>query len=155
MSAPGEERTLWHLVDCPKPNGVPDPSRRSTLQALDRTNIAVSNSAMDDGSYPSTAKRQIGETAASMLAGAISYLEGARVIADLGWKADIRDDPDIIPFVGLESETDDLPLGNVQLLWSAEALRGLRPKIEQYEMSAKQDLAEHCQRLVQRFCACQ
>ena len=61
-----------------------------------------------------TARRQVVEAARAMLAGTLSFIEGARRISDLRWFVDLPEfDPDMIRFVAIDSETDTLPLGDV------------------------------------------
>jgi len=83
------------------------------------------------------------------LSGALSYIEGARKIARLRFCADLEWDPDIVPFVGIDSETDALPMRDS--LWDPEALKDLQPKIDRAERWAREFGKEHCEQLVKRF----
>ena len=86
-----------------------------------------------------------------MLDGSVTYLEGARVVAKLRFDAGLEADSDILPFVGVASETDALPLGRAREFWSAVALDDLQPKIREAEAGAKGLLENHCRNLIQRF----
>src|SRR5262245_793466 len=97
------------------------------------------------------ARRAIGMTAGALLAGALSYIEGARKIVSLRFSAGLERDPDILPFVGIDSETDALPMGDFRYPWDPEALRELQPKIDRAEQSARELCREYCERLVKRF----
>jgi hypothetical protein len=98
------------------------------------------------------ARQQIIETAQCMLDGTLSFIEGARLINQLRWKAGLPDfDPDILPFVGIESETDALPIGDVRKLWAPDALEKLQPKIEQAEKWAHHFGYPSCQKLIDRL----
>ncbi|MCK1618877.1 hypothetical protein IVA96_19965 [Bradyrhizobium sp. 159] len=57
------------------------------------------------------ARRKILKSAQDMLAGQLSYIEGARNIVTASTKARLdKRDVDLLPFVGIVSETDALPL---------------------------------------------
>jgi hypothetical protein len=97
-------------------------------------------------------QRKIAETAGEMLAGTPSFIEGARRINGLRVKAQLLDfDPDIAPFIAIDSETDALPLGSVRKLWKPEALKKLQPEIERLERWAGQHGRLSCQKLIERF----
>ncbi len=97
-------------------------------------------------------KRKIAETAAQMMAGTVSFIVGARSICQFGYEAGIHDDPDILPFVGIDSETDALPLDSeLRRLWSPVALEKLQPEIDRKEEWARQFGTPYCERLVIRF----
>lgn len=95
--------------------------------------------------------QEIKDTARAMLEGRQSFIEGSRRINELSPKAGMHDDPDIVPILAVASETDDLPMGDVQQLWQAAALNDLRPKIEQAETWAREVVSIHCRNLIQRF----
>ena|ERR1700722_11160989 len=97
-------------------------------------------------------QKKIAETASHMLSGAVSYIKGARRIAGLRFDAGIETDPDILPFVGVDSETDGLPIEtDVRKLWSPEALEKLQPKIDSAESWARNILEPHCRSLLARL----
>jgi hypothetical protein len=97
------------------------------------------------------ARRIIVDAATAMLAGKLSYIEGSRKIAAARFAARLDIDADVLPFVGIVSETEALPFGAMRALWQAAALDALEPRIEEAEAWA-QDFGEpHCRNLVQRF----
>ena len=85
-----------------------------------------------------------------MLAGKLSFLEGAVQIAKLRYNAGLEDDEDALLFSVIESETDHLPLGEVQKLWDQDALEKLRPTIESWEKNAREEGLEACKRLAKK-----
>jgi hypothetical protein len=98
------------------------------------------------------AQRKIVQTAFEMLAGSLSYIMGARQISQLRFDAGIEDDPNVLPFVGVDSETDALPLAaEIRKLWSSEALEKLQHEIDRAEKRARDKLEPHCQLLIDRF----
>jgi hypothetical protein len=98
------------------------------------------------------ARRTIFEAAQDMLAGRLSYIEGARKIcpARFAWGLD-EWDSDLVPFVGIDSETDALPFGEMRSHWQASALKALEPEIAQKEAWARNVGDPHCRGLVGRF----
>jgi hypothetical protein len=86
-----------------------------------------------------------------MLAGSLSYLEGARIVSDSGSPAGLQDD-ELDPFRGVVSETDALPIGaEIRKLWSAAALEKLQPAIDKAELWAHEILEPYCRSLVARL----
>jgi hypothetical protein len=99
-----------------------------------------------------TARQQAIEAARAMLAGKLSFIEGARQISDLRWFVDLPEfDPDVICFVVIYSETDTLPFGDVRQRWQPAALEKLRPEIERSEHWARETGWAACQSLIARF----
>lgn len=96
------------------------------------------------------ARRIIIETAKCILSGRTSPVEGARTIARHSFKARLEDDPDILPFVGIDSETESLPIGPERAHWQARALAELQGKIDESQVWALTVASTHCQSLVAR-----
>ena len=68
--------------------------------------------------YIVKARSQITETAQCMLDGGISYIEGSRLICGLLEPARLeRRDAPFVVFVAVDSETDDVPIGEVRDTW--------------------------------------
>jgi hypothetical protein len=97
------------------------------------------------------ARVEIGGIARDVLSGAVSYIEGARKIASLGFLAGLDTDPDVLPFVGIDSETDALPLGQARKHWHERALTNLQPDIEKAEAWAREFGHSPAARLAIRF----
>ena len=97
-------------------------------------------------------RRQAVATAKGMLAHEIGFLVGARTLAALHPEAGVADDDaDFLAFVGIDSETDDLPLGEQRLHWDAQALARLEPDIEAAEEWAWDFGEKACLALIERF----
>jgi hypothetical protein len=86
-----------------------------------------------------------------MREGSLSFIEGAREICALAYQVGLDCDPDVIVFVGIESETDALPMGDVRKLWQEEALRKLQPEIDHAEAWARASGSAACESLIARF----
>lgn len=98
------------------------------------------------------ARRSILKAAQDMLAGKLSYIEGARKIclAQAAAKLD-ESDADLLHFHGIDSETDALAFGDMRSHWQAAALAALQPEIDQKEAWARSFGEPHCRSLVERF----
>ncbi|WP_445680118.1 hypothetical protein [Radicibacter daui] len=98
------------------------------------------------------ARQQIVELARKMIAGELSFIEGSREIVALRGAARFPDDdPDILTFRAIDSETEVLPFGNVRDLWHKAALERFQPEIDRAEEWAGQDATEACRNLTQRI----
>ena len=98
------------------------------------------------------ARRNLVALCRAMLAGELSFFEGAIQVCSL--RSSIRvseSDPDITAFVAIESETDSLPTFKAQQLWSADALQRLQPEFEKTETWAKSFASQACNNLIERF----
>ena len=92
------------------------------------------------------------EAAQDMLTGRLSYIEGARKIVATKWRARLDEwDPDLLPFVAIDSETDALPFGDLRRHWQRAALVALQPEIDRAEAWARGVGESHCRNLVARF----
>lgn len=97
-------------------------------------------------------RKKIAELAAQMLAGSLSFLEGAVEINRMRSSAELLNDPDVLPFDLIDSETDRFPITpKTKKLWRADALEKLLPEIESAEEWAREIGVEHCRNLVSRF----
>lgn len=95
---------------------------------------------------------RIAETAAGMLDGSVPFIEGVRTLTHLLNRAGVaRNDEDFDVLVAADSETDDLPVGEVRRHWAPEALQRLEPEIDAATAWAKQFASEACESLVARF----
>jgi hypothetical protein len=98
------------------------------------------------------ARHAILDAAQDMLAGRLTYIEGARKIVAAWWESKLDEgDADFLAFVGIVSETDALPLGKMRAHWQAAALEALQPEIDRMQAWARQGGEAHCRNLMTRF----
>jgi hypothetical protein len=90
-------------------------------------------------------------TAQAVLAGELGIIAGARRLCGLGHEIGADRDSDFTFFVGLDSETDHLPIGEVRQHWNVEALREKDAEIAQAEAFYRERAFEKCRRLIQRY----
>lgn len=103
----------------------------------------------DDGGK--RARSQIAELARSTLAGELSFMEGSRSISAIRFMAKIENDPDVLPLVQVDMESDTIPLGKVSNLWNRNALAELQSEIDRKESRAREMARPHLENLVRRF----
>jgi hypothetical protein len=84
-----------------------------------------------------------------ILAGEIGLIEGCRALSSMRWELgdDVRDR--FIPFVAIDSETDDLPIGAVRDLWQPDALARKDLEISRCEQLYRTQVAEACMALIE------
>lgn len=104
-----------------------------------------------DESILASLQSKIGKTAKAMLAGELSFLEGAIELHALGHEAGLSEDPDFGIFTAVMSETDSLPVGSVRQHWSQSALKRLEPEMQRAEKWARQVAGGACKSLASRF----
>jgi hypothetical protein len=89
------------------------------------------------------------EVAKAVLDGRISTLEAVRELVPLANTDAIRNEADRLLIIGIQSETDHLPVGDVRQLWAAEALREKDVEIARAEAVWKPKLVHACKRIVE------
>jgi hypothetical protein len=63
----------------------------------------------------------------------------------------LKDDPDLLTFVGIDSETDTLPVGEVRRYWAAHALHRKDVEIDRAEQLYAATARQAAAALVERF----
>jgi hypothetical protein len=97
--------------------------------------------------------RQVVTLARSMLAGELSFIEGAVQVASLRTRiGGLPDrDNDFDAFVLISSETDHLPLQAQRHLWSERALAAVAPDFERVQQWASGFAPQACINLIERL----
>jgi len=90
------------------------------------------------------------EIAAAVLDGRTSVLEAVRELYPLAHTDAIVDEEDRTIVIAIESETDDLPIGEVRKLWAPDALEAKDAEIARAEELYKAQFLEACQRIAER-----
>src|SRR5664279_2506097 len=81
--------------------------------------------------YVALQRSRVAALARDILTGNVDVLEAAHEIAHLRWEIEAPDnDAALDLFVGIESETDALPIGEERQHWSSEALARLEPDLQ-------------------------
>lgn len=98
------------------------------------------------------ARKRLVQTCHDMLDGRLTFLEGTIMICSLRFDLGIQErDPDIIVFVGIDSQTDYLPPDHTHHLWDSNALKRLQPEFEREEAWAREYGTPACENLIRRF----
>ena len=98
------------------------------------------------------ARQELVALCGAMLSGELSYFEGAIQACSLRFVIGVsEDDPDLMAFVSVSSETDHLPPKHIQHRWSPEALHRLQAEFEKTELWAKPFASKACENLIKRF----
>jgi len=99
----------------------------------------------------SNIKRMI-EIAESILSGETGIIEGSRELASLsrGVEQALLQE-DILTFVGIDSQTDHLPIGTQRTHWNAEALKNKDIEIAECEAFFREQAYTDCFSLLQHF----
>ena len=98
-----------------------------------------------------TGRSETLETLREIVSGDLDPLEGCRlVVRSYGLFGD-RNDADYMTLVGIESETDDLPLGHVREGWGAEALQAAGRERDRYMAEVKAILLAACGSLLAKL----
>jgi hypothetical protein len=97
------------------------------------------------------AKAEAVRIARKILVGEINLVSGCRAIqrplADLG----LRMDEEFITFAGVDSEADELPIGDERQHWNPEALQKLEPKVQEFMAYYRPHVEQACRMLIARF----
>lgn len=105
-----------------------------------------------DGKSPSLQLRtKLIEVAHAMLDGRMGVLEGARTIDDLRLR---HSDPDLsmfAAFVGVSSESDGFPLGDVRQRWSPDALAKLDKEADAYVSAVRDVVMSACRDILRAY----
>jgi hypothetical protein len=107
---------------------------------------------MSDEEQLKLIRRKAIETAKAILEEKIGVIEGSRLMEKLLRQAAIpEDDSDLLSFMGIVSETDDLPVGEVRQHWSAEALKEEDIEIRRCEKLYRQVARKACVQVIERW----
>jgi hypothetical protein len=99
-------------------------------------------------------KDRVIETARKIICGEIGVVEGSRILSALRVEVTEADhDPDFIPFIGIDSESDHIPLGSVRAHFSATGLERMDAELKAIEDHYRQLAIEASQRLLERYAA--
>jgi len=86
-----------------------------------------------------------------LIEGRIGVLEASRQFSYYRSWFRAEKDPDFTTFVAIDSETDNLPMGNVRQHWAIEALEKKDIEIQQCEEFYRSDAIEAARNLVKKY----
>ena len=83
--------------------------------------------------------------------GSVGIVEAARTLTGISVALGTENEEPFISFQGIDSETDDFPLGDVRAHWNPDALAREDAKRERYEAAVRERVIEYCQMLIARY----
>lgn len=98
-------------------------------------------------------RQQMAEAARKILAGSIDLLTGARRIVNVsrGLPEPELSHSDVLTFVAVDSELDDVPIGSARNLWAPEALTEKDRRRDEYLARAREAVEEACRGIISRY----
>jgi hypothetical protein len=97
--------------------------------------------------------RRAKEIAQAALDGRTTVLEAVRALVSFAHTDAVADVEDRKFIIGIESETDHLPVGEVRKLWALSVLREKDVEIARAEELYRSDFLETCRRIVSSNCS--
>src|SRR5258708_7469340 len=89
--------------------------------------------------------------AKSIVSGELGIVAGARQLATWRFDLDANSDPDFMFFVGLDSETDHLPVGSERANWNPDVLKTKDEELRRYEDSFRHRAFQICHRMITKY----
>ena len=86
-----------------------------------------------------------------LIAGQIGVIEASRALSSLRFEFDVPLIELFQPFVAIDSETDDLPVGHVRREWDGAALASKDVQTAKYESENRPVAIEACKNLIDRL----
>lgn len=95
--------------------------------------------------------REILAAARGVLDGTVGMVDAARTLTSISYALGVENDEPFISFRGIDSETDDYPLGDVRARWNPAALAREDAKRERYEEEVRESVKEGCRALLAKY----
>ena len=105
----------------------------------------------DPQSKRDAARRTTLEVARGMLDGSISLIEGCRSLVRLRFDVEIPASETLNVFVGVESETDEYPVGIQRSEYAPELLARLDAEVAIYLNGVRPAIAEACREIIREI----
>ena len=102
--------------------------------------------------YMNAKRQEVVKMARDLLEGEIDFLSGVRGLRGLKHEVSDNDfDPDFLVFVAIYSETDHIPLPELRESCSESWLKKCDKEVEGVEERNREQVAEACRKLINRF----
>jgi hypothetical protein len=86
-----------------------------------------------------------------LLKGRVGVIEAARAIRALAFSMKVENEPEFLLFIVIDSETDDMPVGEVRARWAPDALRREDVRIEAAEVVLGDRAVSAASKLAERY----
>jgi hypothetical protein len=87
----------------------------------------------------------------AVLNGEKGVIEAARILSRVRFDLDAENDSDFLIFVGIDSETDHLPVGETRNRWNPEALRLKDRELAEAESLFRKRAYDACEGLIKKY----
>ena len=101
--------------------------------------------------YRHDLERKLVDHARNLLSGVTSITEASRGIASIAYELNVAFEQPFLYFVGIDSETDQFPIGDVTQLWHPAAVAKLDAERERYEASIHREAVQYAEEIIARF----
>jgi hypothetical protein len=95
--------------------------------------------------------RKVVVAAQSILSGELGIVAGARQLCGLAHQVGADRDPAFTIFIGIDSESDHLPIGEVRQRWNPDALLAKDAELADYESRVRERAFESCRSLIKKY----
>ena len=96
-------------------------------------------------------QRDVLEICQSVIKGSTGVIDASRKLRNLHYQMFQNVDDDFRIFIGIESETDHLPVGDERQYWDVAVLSEKDKEIAEYEDKVIKVVVESCKKLIDRF----
>jgi hypothetical protein len=96
-------------------------------------------------------RREMIRVAREILNGSIGIVAGARQMTALRFSSRAEKDEDILVFVGIDSESGHLPLGDFRWRWNKDALKIKDEELNRFELRVKERAFRACENLIAKY----
>jgi hypothetical protein len=80
----------------------------------------------------------------------MGIIEASRILSKRPFSQGLENDPDVLIFIGIDSSTDHLPIGEVRKFWNPEVLLQKDKEIAKWEDFYRTQAREACERLIEK-----
>ena len=106
---------------------------------------------MQSSDYRSAKRIELLAVANAILYEQINLLDGVRKINVLRYEIGDAENEVFLPIQGIDSETDNFPLGAARRNWAADSLEKVDAEMESYLLEVKKNIFQSCLEIVQVF----
>jgi len=96
-------------------------------------------------------RREMVRVARGILNGGIGIVSGARQLTHLRFCSRSDNNSDLLIFVGIDSESDHLPLGDVRRHWNVKALKIKDEELNRFEARVKERAFRACEGIIAKY----
>jgi len=96
-------------------------------------------------------KAEVVETAEGIGSGKLGVVAGVRVLVGLAHRIGADREPDFLFLIGVDSESDHFPIGEIRHRWNISSLKEKDLALAAFEESMRDRVHQVCRRLIERY----